>query len=124
VSCRNPSTQTDQETENEYTCPRNGLNESWHAHTEPPPNPLPLGLKWRREGMAKRQRSRHQTTQHQKKSKPLSTLQRLEADILDLKEKIKLKEIAAEGDTRGRRNHTDSEGWTLAHRNKALDRKS
>jgi hypothetical protein len=47
---------------------------------------------------------------------------RQEADILDLKEKIKLKEKAAKGDTHGRRNHTDSEGWTRVHRKKALDR--
>jgi hypothetical protein len=87
ASCRNPGTQTGQETGNEYTCPRNGLNESWYVHTEPPSNPSPSGPKRWREGMAKRQqRSRHQTAQHQKKSKPLSTLQRLEADILDFKE--------------------------------------
>jgi hypothetical protein len=75
-------------------------------------------------GNGQRQRSRHQTAQHQIKSKPLSTHQRLEADILDLKEKIKLKEIAAKGDTHGRRNNTDSEGWTRVRRKKALDRQS
>jgi hypothetical protein len=70
----------------------------------------------------KQQRSKLQTTQRQKKSKPLSMLQSLEADILDLKEKMKLKEIAAKGDTKGRKNHTDSEDWALVQRKKVVDR--
>jgi hypothetical protein len=45
ASCRIPGTQTDKKTENGYTCPRNGLNESRHAHTEPPSNPPPSGPK-------------------------------------------------------------------------------
>jgi hypothetical protein len=67
--------------------------------------------------MAKnQQRSNSHTIQPQEKSKSLSKLQRLETDILDLKE------IAEKGNTNRRKNHTNSEGWTRVNRKKALDR--
>jgi hypothetical protein len=52
-SCRDPGTPTDQETENENTCPRNRLNESQHAHTGPLSNRPPSDPKRWREEIAK-----------------------------------------------------------------------
>jgi gas vesicle protein len=115
----NPMLPIETNLENKHLETHGRLEESRQAPNLDSQNTPPIGPNiWREKIGRKRQRSKSKNSLGKNRSKTAPELQRLEAEILQLKEKIKSKEKATRKETNSTNTHLNELGWTQVNRKK------